>query len=89
MNYKDADTCEGNSCPAWEPLTYWASEESVVRVNFIIVQTAGKKVLFWFWVVWRLPAGALKEICLETIKESKSDIISSNSQIPPFKRNTM
>ena len=43
MNYKDADTCEVNSCPAWEPLTYWASEESVVRVNFIIVQTAGKK----------------------------------------------
>ena len=46
MNYK------GMQIPAklthvlpgsWEPLTYWASEESVVRVNFIIVQTAGKK----------------------------------------------
>ena len=53
MNYKDADTCEGNSCPAWEPLTYWASEESVVRVNFIIVQTAGKKVVL---VLGRLEA---------------------------------
>ena len=28
---------------SWEPLTYWASEELVVRVNFIIVQTASKK----------------------------------------------